>query len=143
MIEINNLTSVSISKSLFKKIAGKILKREKRSDLELSIALVDGNKIRELNRKYRGKDRPTDVLAFNQLEFNILKTKNKKNLGEIIICPQEIKKNTARFKMSFKEEMVNCLIHGILHLLGYDHENFSKEAKLMERKQKYYFSKIF
>lgn len=143
MIEINNLTSIPVSKGFFKKIARKILKNEKKSDLELSIALVSIYKIKELNKKYRGEDKPTDVLAFFQLDFKNKKVKNKKNLGEVIICPQEIKKNSSRFKISFKEEIANCLIHGILHLLGYDHENFLKEAKLMGKKQNYYFSKIF
>jgi len=143
MIEINNLTPVSIDKSFFKKIARKILKEEKKNDLELSIALVARNKIRELNRKYRGENRPTDVLAFNQLGFITKKEKKGKNLGEVVICPEEIKKNALRFDSSFKEELMNCLIHGVLHLLGYDHENFLKEAKLMEKKQRYYFLKIF
>jgi len=143
MIEINNLTSVSINNSFFKKVARIVLNKEKRKNLELSVAFVNKNKIKELNKKYRGKDRPTDVLSFNQLEFVGKKSKAKKMLGEIIICPQEVKKNVIKFKMSFEEEMINCLVHGILHLIGYDHENFLKEAKLMEKKQKYYFSKIF
>ena len=143
MIEINNLTSVLINNSFFKKVARIVLNKEKRNNLELSVAFVNKNKIKELNKKYRDKDRPTDVLSFSQLEFIGKKSKAKKMLGEIIICPQEVKKNATKFKMSFEEEMINCLIHGILHLIGYDHENFLKEAKLMERKQKYYFLKIF
>jgi probable rRNA maturation factor len=143
MIEINNLTSVLINNSFLKKVARIILNKEKRNNLELSVAFVNKDKIKELNKKYRGKDGATDVLSFNQLEFIDKKLKAKKMLGEIIICPQEVKKNATKFKMSFEEEIINCLIHGILHLIGYDHENFLKEAKLMERKQKYYFSKIF
>lgn len=143
MIEINNLTLALINKSFFKKVARKILKEEKRNNLELSVAFVTRKKIRELNKKYRGENKATDVLSFGHLEFIDKKSKAKKMLGEIIICPQEVKKNAAKFKTSFEEEMISCLIHGILHLVGYDHENFLKEAKLMERKQKYYFLKIF
>lgn len=143
MTEINNLTSVSINNSFLKKVARIVLNKERRNNLELSVAFVNRNKIKELNKKYRSKDRPTDVLSFDQLEFIGKKSKAKKMMGEIIICPQEVKKNATKFKMSFEEEMINCLTHGILHLIGYDHENFLKEAKLMERKQKYYFSKIF
>jgi len=143
MIEINNLTSVLIDNSFLKKVAGIILKKEKINNLELSVAFVNKNKIKELNKRYRGKDKPTDVLSFNRLEFIGKKSKAKKMLGEIIICPQEIKKNAIKLKMSFKEEMINCLIHGILHIAGYNHENFLKGAELMEQKQRYYFSKIF
>lgn len=141
MIEINNLTSIPIERSFFKKIARKILEKEKRNNLELSVALVSINKIKELNKKYCGKNRPTDVLTFNHLEFEKIDT--KKNIGEIIISPQEVKKNAIQLGTSFKKEMARCLIHGILHILGYEHENFLKEAKLMERKQDYYFSTIF
>jgi len=143
MIEINNLTSVSVNRTFLKKVARKVLKDEKKKNLDLSIALVTGDKIKELNKKYRGRDKPTDVLSFNQLEFIDKKSKTQKFLGEIVICPQEVKKNAVRFKMSLKEEMVNSLVHGILHLLGHEHEKFLKEAELMEKKQRYYFSKIF
>jgi len=143
MIEINNLTSVSVNKSFFKKVARKVLKDEKKKNLDLSIAFVSGDKIKELNKKYRGRNKPTDILSFNKLEFIDKKLKTQKFLGEIIICPKEVKKNAAKFKMSFKEEMVNCMVHGILHLLGYEHEEFLKEAELMEKKQRYYFLKIF
>ncbi len=139
MVEINNLTSYSVQKKFFKKIAIKILKKEKRKNLELSIAFVNKKKIQELNRKYRGKDNPTDVLSFSGLQL----PKVKNVLGEIIICPQEVKKNSKRFNTNFKKEMINCLIHGILHVLGYNHEGFLKEAKIMDKKQKYYLLKIF
>jgi len=160
MVEINNLTSYPVNKKFFKKIAGKILKKEKKKNLELSIVLVNKKKIKELNRKYRGKDSPTDVLAFSGLQL----PKMKNILGEVIICPQEVKKNSKRFtpleirkigkgrkerkaltgfKTDFKKEMISCLIHGILHILGYDHEGYLKEAKIMDKKQKYYLSKIF
>ena len=143
MIEINNLTSVSVNRTFLKKVARKVLKDEKKKNLDLSVALVTGDKIKELNKKYRGRNKPTDVLSFNKLEFIDKKSKTQKFLGEIIICPQEVKKNVVRFRLSLKEEMVNSLVHGILHLLGYEHEKFLKEAELMKKKQRYYFSKIF
>lgn len=143
MIEINNLTSVLLDKSFFKKVAREVFKKEKKEKLELSIALVNQRKIKEFNKKYRGENRPTDVLTFSEVEFPKSKQEIKNSLGEIIICPQEVKKNSKRFKTTFKKEIINCLIHGILHLLGYDHEDCQREAKMMEKKQKYYFSRIF
>jgi len=119
MIEINNLTTVSIDEEFLKKVAEKVLEGEKAKG-ELSIALVGQGRIRELNKKYRGKNRVTDVLAFPS-----------NGLGEIVICLREVKKNAKRFGSSFEKELATCLIHGILHLLGYDHEK-------MEEKQKYY-----
>jgi len=121
MVEINNLTTVSIDEEFLKKVAEKVLEGEKAKG-ELSIALVGQGRIRELNKKYRGKNRVTDVLAFPS-----------NGLGEIVICLREVKKNAKRFGSSFEKELATCLIHGILHLLGYDHEK-------MGEKQKYYLS---
>ncbi len=126
MIEVNNLTTKQINEKFFKKVSEFILKREKKR-LELSIVLVGGKKIRELNKKYRKKNRLTDVLAFS---YN--------HSGEIVICLEQVRKNATRFNSNYKKELTQVLIHGILHLLGYDHEKSQKKAELMERKQNYY-----
>ena len=149
MIEINNLTTVSINEEFLKKISEKVLKRERQEHLsygrvpDLSIALVGQGRIRELNKKYRGKNRVTDVLSFPG-----------NGLGEIVICLREVKKNAKRFLPSqilpgkiwegeaFEKELTTCLIHGILHLLGYDHEKNEAEAEQMKEKENYYLSHI-
>jgi len=134
MIEINNLTSYPIDKKFLRKISGKILKKEHIKDRlekkDLSVALVGQKRIKELNKRYRKKDRPTDVLAF----------KDNENLGEIIICLAEVRKNAKKFSSSFKKELARVLIHGVLHLLGYDHEKGGKEEKKMRKKEEYYLN---
>ena len=134
MIEINNLTSYAIDKKFLRKISEKIFKKEHiKSRLEkkdLSVALVGQKRIKELNKRYRKKDRPTDVLAF----------KDNENLGEIIICLAEVRKNAKKFSSSFKKELARVLIHGVLHLLGYDHEKGGKEEKKMRKKEEYYLN---
>lgn len=132
MIEVNNLTGFKVDKKFLKKLAQKVLASERKNKTELSIALVGPKRIKELNKKYRKKDKVTDVLSF---------TYNKSS-GEIIICPQEVKKNSKKFNYTFKKELARVLIHGILHLLGYDHEGSEKEAEKMRKKEEYYFSKI-
>ena len=135
MIEINNLTVQSVKEDLLKKVAEKILKGEsaswRKEKKDLSIALVGQERIRELNKKYRGENRVTDVLSFSY-----------DNLGEIVICLSEVKKNAKRLKSTFQKELIRVLIHGILHLLGEDHEKSRKEAELMEKKEEYYLSKV-
>ena len=126
MMEINNLTAITIDKKFLKKIHQKVLRQEKQKDKNLSVALVGRKKIKELNKRYRKKNRPTDVLAFSDKEMG---------LGEIIICPQEVKKNAKKFGFSFKVELARVLIHGILHLLGYNHGRSKKQAEIMEKKQ--------
>ena len=145
MIEINNLTTNKIDEDFLKKVAEKVLKEEGREE-NLSIAFIGQGRMRKLNRKYRGKNRVTDVLAFPASKvlfekFKIGPAQKMEGLGEIVICLREVKKNAKRFNTSFKEELIRVLIHGILHLLGYDHEKDEIAAKKMEEKQNYYLKK--
>lgn len=138
MIEINNLTQDRVDKGFLRKVAKIILRVENKKEGGLSIALVGPKRIRELNKKYRKKDKITDVLAFGENTCPELKL----GWGEIVICVSEVKKNAGRFGSNFKKELSRVVIHSILHLLGYDHEKSQREAKKMEKKQKYYLSKI-
>lgn len=130
MIEVNNLTTSQINKQFLKKIAKKVLQTEKKK-IELSIALVNQSRIKRLNKKYRNKDKSTDILSFFYGDS-----------AELIICPVEVKKNALMFKNSFKKELTKTLIHGILHLAGYNHEITEKKAEIMEKKQKHYLSQF-
>ena len=133
MIEVNNLTAYSIDKKFLKGLALKILKKESGSsyseEKDLSVALVAPLRIKELNKRYRKKNRPTDVLSFQ----------DKENWGEIVICPVEVEKNAQKFNSNFKNELSRVLIHGVLHLLGYDHEKDKDEEK-MRQKEEYYLN---
>ena len=144
MIEVNNLTTIRVDERFLKKVAEKVLKGEKaKKDIELSIALVKPERMREINKNYRKRNKATDVLAFPELKKIKISPKRKaQNLGEIIICPSQVKKNIKRFNSTFKKEIARVLIHGILHLLGYDHEKPKRKAKKMEEKQQYYFKQL-
>ena len=130
MIEVNNLTANPINEEFSKGVAKKVLEGENEAENNLSIALVGQGRIRELNKKYRKKNKVTDVLTFGD------------GLNEIVICLREVKKNAKGFKSAFKKELARVLIHGILHLLEYNHEKDAKEAEKMEEKQNYYLSQI-
>lgn len=135
MISLTNLTANSIDKSFFEKIAKLVLKNE-----EISIVLIGSAKMRKLNKQYLGKNRTTDVLSFDRsqpLEFKF-PPGQKKELGEIVICLSEVKKNAKKLKSTFRIELARVLIHGILHLLGHDHQKSEKEAKKMQEKENYY-----
>lgn len=133
MIGIKNLTPGKIDEKLLKNIVKKVLKGENKEDVELSIVLVCQRRMRGFNKKYRKQDKPTDVLSF-------LLEPGKS--GEIVICPEQVKKNAKKFGTDFEKELVMVLIHGVLHLLGYDHEGATKAAKRMEVKQNKYLSLI-
>ncbi len=133
-IEINNLTNFAVDKKVFSTVAKKVLKGENRETEAVSLAFVDKEEIRKVNKKFRKKNRATDVLSFLLNE--------KQCLGEIIICPEIVKKNAKEYGVSAKEEMLKVFVHGILHLCGYDHEKSKKEAEEMEKKQEKYLSHI-
>ncbi len=138
MIAINNLTKTVIDKDFLKKVAKIVLKGENKGKSELSIALVSPAEIKKLNKRYRRKNQPTDVLAFGQNKIFF-----EPELGEIVICPAVVRKNAKKYKVAFKKELVKVLIHGILHILGYNHGKSKKEAIEMEKKQERYLSQFF
>lgn len=133
MIEINNLAAKKITPGFLEKIAKKVIMKEAGPKLkngwELSIVLLGPSKMKELNKRYRGQDKATDVLSF---EYD--------DSGEIVICLSEVRKNAKEFGFSFKKELARVLIHGLLHLWGYDHEKSVKAAKEMARKENAYLS---
>ena len=151
MIEINNLTTNQVDEEFLKNVCQKVLRGEsaswRKENIELSLALIGQGKMRKLNKKYRNKNKITDVLAFPELKmlterFRTGSFQKTRGLGEIVVCLREVKKNAKKFNSTFEQELKRCLIHGVLHLLGYDHEKGEKEAKIMEQKEKYYFEKI-
>ena len=109
---------------------------------ELSILLTDDKKIRELNKKYRGQDRATDVLSFpqndreeNELDYHLM--------GDVVISTVTAKRQAAEHGLTLEEEIVLLLIHGILHLLGFDHERSDEESCHMKQKTRELFDWIF
>jgi probable rRNA maturation factor len=131
-------------KSLIKKIIPKTpieFMIRKNIDIELSVVLSNDKKIKELNKKYRKKDKTTDVLSFPTLDSKLIKNGNLKNidlafnfvaLGDIVLAIETIKKEAIEQNKKFKDHLVHLLIHGLLHLIGYDHEENEEDAKIME-----------
>ncbi|MBX4201100.1 rRNA maturation RNase YbeY [Candidatus Parcubacteria bacterium] len=136
MIEINNLTRFAVDKTFFSGVAKKVLKGENKERENISVAFVSSDEIQVLNKKYRKKNKPTDVLSFEKVsDF-------KDEAAEIIICPEVVREKTKESALPLKKELAKVLIHGILHALGYDHERSKKDEELMEDKEALYFSKI-
>jgi probable rRNA maturation factor len=100
-------------------------------DAELSIVLTDDVRIHALNRVYRGKDRPTDVLAFAMREGE-LGDVGREMLGDVIVSVETARRQAARARHDVLAEVTMLLVHGTLHLLGWDHETASKDRKMKE-----------
>lgn len=100
---------------------------ERRTDLEVALRLCDDAAIRELNRDYRRKDKPTDVLAFAQREAQ---TADHALLGDIVISVETAKRQAKR---GLYAELLHLASHGLCHLLGYDHRDDEEERVMNER----------
>jgi probable rRNA maturation factor len=98
-------------------------------DSELSVLLTRDARIHALNRLYRGKDRPTDVLAFAMREGE-LGGVGKELLGDVIVSVDTARRQAVRERHDVLVEVTMLLAHGILHLLGWDHETAAKDRKM-------------
>jgi len=139
MIRIKNFTNFNLDRETFSTVAKKVLKGENRTTETFSLALVKKGEIEKLNKKFRKKNKPTDVLSF-ELKEPLVPGPDKNYIGEIVICPDVVKENAKKYGVSFESEMLKVFVHGILHLCGYDHEKSIKEAELMENKQEKYLA---
>ena len=120
---------LSVNKA--RSIAHGILKHLELTEKELSIFFTDNSRIKELNKTYRAIDKPTDVLSFPMDEPFLL--------GDIVISVEMAESQAGKFKWSLDKELARLLIHGILHLLGYEHVKGGRQARNMREKEKEIF----
>lgn len=114
-------------------------------DYEVSISLVDNEEMRSLNKEYRGIDRETDVLSFPMLEFTEEELEEEEEdaeyideeipLGDIVISMEKTLDQSREYGHSFNRELAFLLVHGMLHLLGYDHEDEKGEKEMFSRQE--------
>lgn len=119
----------------------KILRDLECPDSEISILLIDDVQIEEMNARFLGRSGPTNVISFSMAEGDFGEI-NPHVLGDVVISVETAKRQAAESNMSPEEMLDFFLIHGILHLLGYDHEGSDAEAQVMEVKQEELFEKI-
>jgi len=107
------------------------------SDVELGLVITSRERVRQLNKSYRGKDEPTDVLAFYMTsaagEIFVAPPDGVHHLGEVIISYPQAVIQAKEHQHSIKKELAILIIHGVLHLLGYDHEEPKQERQMRGR----------
>lgn len=115
------------------------LKEEEVSNAVFSIVFVGLEEIHELNKNYRGIDRPTDVISFALEDSDDFELEGVRVLGDIYVCIDKMKKQALEYGHSEKRELSFLVCHGLLHLLGYDHMKkedevimFGKQDKILE-----------
>jgi len=104
---------------MFKALIKKIIKAEKKEGT-IDLSFVGDKKIHELNKKFRKKDKPTDVLSFNY---------DGEMLGDVIISRETTRRNAKRYCVAYADEVKRLVIHGTLHVLGYDHGRAMRHAE--------------
>ncbi|WP_339824178.1 rRNA maturation RNase YbeY [uncultured Parasphingorhabdus sp.] len=105
-------------------------------EMELSVKLSDNADVQSLNKAYRGKDKPTNVLSFPQIQPDLLEALANTDdgealLGDIILAYETCRDEASAKEISFSDHITHLIVHGSLHLLGYDHEN-EIDAGMME-----------
>ncbi len=141
MLACKNDQSIPVNTSQIKADAQRVLKHLGYANFDLGILLADSKTMQEYNKKYRNKDKPTDILSFpfhadlHTGDQIVAKREEEKNLGDIIICPEYIQEDLGRWNQSFDERIQALLVHGICHLIGYDHIK-DKDYEAMQVKEK-------
>ena len=127
-----NLTSDKFFKdNFFKKILSLVAEELKlKKNIEVSLSLVGESKIKELNNKYRNKNKVTDVLSFPMIQDTKYVTHDT-DLGDIFICLPFAKNQAKSENISIESKLAQLTVHGFLHLAGYDHEGSSRKAREM------------
>jgi len=120
----------AINKKFIKKVAEYVLGELEKSDLEITILIVSNQKITQLNRQYRNNDYSTDVLSFN-IDYED-QDSGYKYLGDVVISGEKAIEQSIEIGHDIERELAILIIHGILHLIGYDHETYEDREIMFE-----------
>ena len=134
----SHVRCVTFDQARLERLARAILSDVGETSAELGIMLVGDQRMRGLNRRYRGKDRTTDVLAFAMRKAFTLHALRltPDMLGDVVISVPTAWRQAKEARRSLDEELACLLVHGILHLCGYDHARSEREARRMHRRER-------
>lgn len=130
LVTTQNGPHAGISSATLKRRAEKMVRALNLRGVEISIAVVDDRKIHELNREYRRKDKPTDVLSFPLQELVAGDAPAPGLLGDVILSADTARRQAAARRRPLLDELTMLLAHGLLHLLGYDHRTDAEEREM-------------
>ena len=120
-IEVFNETNEEIDIEEIKKLTDYLVKYMNVENAQFNVIFINNEKIREINKSYRGIDRETDVISFALEDEKTIRLENERILGDIYISVEKAKMQAEEYGHSFKREICFLTTHGFLHLLGYDH----------------------
>jgi len=128
-LDINNQTKNRLDKKFIRKVILATLEKSglkflNNKEISISLAFVGSKEIKKLNRIYRSKNKATDVLSFAEYKNTASLKKERKSgifLGELVVCPDDVKYWSVKNKLDYKKELARVISHGLLHLLGLKH----------------------
>lgn len=126
-VAVSNSSSIPLKKDVIKWIKKAAQFVHFNDDFEITIRIVSPQEIQHLNKTFRHKNKPTNVLSFSY-------DKNSEEMGDIVICRDAIEQEAKEQKIALPAHWAHIVIHGFLHLLGYDHQD-EKSATIMEQKE--------
>lgn len=129
-IEVSNLTEEIVDMNLINKVVNKTSDVLSVKNALVSLVFIDNKRIHEINKEFRGVDRPTDVISFAFMDEDINPANGFTNLGEIYISLEKAHEQASEYGHSFDRELSFLLVHGLLHLLGYDHMTEEEEKEM-------------
>ena len=134
----SHLSSMTIDHARLSRLAQAVLSEVGESSAQVCLSFIGDRRMRGLNRRFRGKDRSTDVLAFAAREAHTPQVMRRlaRPLGDVVISVPAAMRQAKSMQRSLDEEIVTLLVHGILHLCGYDHERSNDEALRMQRRER-------
>ena len=137
LVSIDEPFAGSLSEERLAAIARRVLEAEGAPACELSIAVTDDETVRSLNREYAGEDAVTDVLSFSQREGEefVAPPEGAPPLGDVVIAYPQATRQAAERGRAATEEVTRLLVHGVLHLLGYDHAAPEEARRMGEREE--------
>jgi probable rRNA maturation factor len=138
----NRQEKIAVNLQQVKQTLNRIMKILECNKKEVSLIFIDDDDIRKINQDYLGRDYPTNVIAFSLLEGEFGDI-NVHILGDIVISAETALRDANEGDISFDDEVDFLMIHGLLHLLGYDHENtLPEESEKMKNKEKDIFLQL-
>lgn len=128
-----NIENIEILKPLLE--YARIKENLEDTELEFSVIIVDNKRIHEINKEYRGIDRPTDVISFALEDNEEIEFDHYRVLGDIYISIDKVREQAREYGHSEKRELAFLTVHGLLHLLGYDHMKPEDEKVMFARQE--------
>ena len=135
----SQLRRVRIDQSRLTRLAQATLSLVGERTADLGVMLIGDRSMRRLNRQYRKKDRTTDVLAFSMREESAPRSAM---IGDVVISVPTAAKQANQLGRSLDEELIALLVHGILHLCGYDHERSERAARHMQQRERWVLRRL-